>query len=96
MRRRLVSLRLVSLALLAALAGPALAQGPAGPPRVPTQWEEVNRSMSELLNDGHRIVAAAGPSFTLEKNGKYVACEVRSAGAVGAKRSTTSQCYRLN
>jgi hypothetical protein len=36
-----------------------------------TTWEAVDQPMSALLNDGHRIVSAMCPSFTLERNGKY-------------------------
>jgi len=52
--------------------------------------------MSSLLNGGHRIVSAMGPTFTLERNGKYVACEVRPAGGMRGTRETTSECHRLN
>ena len=69
---------------------------PAAPPRPVTTWEAVDQPMSALLNGGHRIVSAFGPSFTLERNGKYVACEVRPAGGMRGARETTSECHRLN
>lgn len=82
------------------LAGPALAQAPApaaAPPVRPvTVWEDVAEPMSTLLNGGHRIVASMGPAFTLERNGKYIACEVRPAGGMRGTRETTSECHRLN
>ncbi|WP_264050636.1 hypothetical protein [Methylobacterium flocculans] len=52
--------------------------------------------MSALLNGGHRIVSASGPSFILERGGKYVACEVRPAGGMRGTPETTSTCHRLN
>ncbi|WP_217659746.1 hypothetical protein [Muricoccus roseus] len=61
-----------------------------------TTWEAVERPMSALLNGGHRIVSAMGPSFTLERNGKYVACGVRPVGGMRGTAETTSQCHRLN
>ncbi|WP_043838456.1 hypothetical protein [Muricoccus aerilatus] len=69
---------------------------PAAPPRPVTTWEAVDQPMSALLNGGHRIISATGPSFTLERSGKYVACEVRPAGGMRGTAETTSQCYRLN
>jgi hypothetical protein len=80
-------------------AGPALAQAPApaAPPVRPvTVWEDVAEPMSTLLNGGHRIVSSMGPAFTLERNGKYIACEVRPAGGMRGTRETTSECHRLN
>jgi len=89
--------RLLPLVLLLPVAAlPALAQAPSAPPRPATTWEAVDQPMSALLNGGHRIVAAAGPSFTLERNGKYVACEVRPAGGARGAAETTSECRRLN
>ncbi|WP_246689361.1 hypothetical protein [Methylobacterium sp. WL19] len=52
--------------------------------------------MSVLLNGGHRIVSAMGPSFTLERGGKYVVCEIRPAGGMRGTPETTSTCHRLN
>jgi len=77
-------------------AGPALAQGPAAPPRPATVWVPVEEPMSALLNGGHRLVSASGPSFVLERGGKYVVCEVRPAGGMRATPETTSTCHRLN
>ena len=94
MRRALC---LVAVLLATAAAQPSAAQAPAPPPRQTTTWEMVDQSMGALLNDGHRIVSASGPLFTLEKNGRYVACEVRpAAGAGGARSQATSLCYRIN
>jgi len=88
----------VSVLSLAAAPLQARAQGaaPAAPPRPVTTWEDVDQPMSSLLNGGHRIVSAMGPTFTLERNGKYVACEVRPAGGMRGTRETTSECHRLN
>jgi len=94
-RHALLAASLLLLAPMAALAqapGPA----PAAPARPATMWEEVEQPMSALLNGGHRIVSAMGPTFTLERNGKYVACEVRPAGGMRGTRETTSECRRLN
>ena len=84
--------------LLSAVVTPLQAQtpAPAAPPRPVTTWEALDQPMSALLNGGHRIVSAMGPSFTLERNGKYVACEVRPAGGMRGTPETTSQCHRLN
>ncbi|MBO1081222.1 hypothetical protein [Roseomonas haemaphysalidis] len=84
-----------SLALLCA-ALPAWAQAPAPPARPVTVWTEIDQPMSALLNGGHRIVAAMGPSFTLEKGGKYVVCEIRPAGGMSSRRETTSECHGVN
>lgn len=85
------------VALLLGVAGvPALAQAPAAPPRPVTVWVPVEEAMSALLNGGHRIVSASGPSFILERGGKYVACEVRPAGGMRGTPETTSTCHRLN
>ncbi len=95
---------LAAAALLLAAATPlaaqpsaqSSAQAPAPPPRPATTWEVIDQPMSALLNGGHRIVSAAGPSFTLERDGKYVSCEVRPAGGMGGRRETVSECRRLN
>ena len=89
---------LLSTLLLSAVVMPLQAQtpAPATPPRPVTIWEAVDQPMSALLNGGHRIVSAKGPSFTLERNGKYVACGLRPAGGMCSTAETTSQCYRLN
>ncbi len=94
MFRRLALVAVLSLPV----AAPLRAQGtaPATPPRPATTWEAVDQPMSALLNGGHRIVSAMGPSFTLERNGKYVACEIRPAGGMRGAAETTSQCHRLN
>ncbi|WP_458095608.1 hypothetical protein [Roseomonas sp. WA12] len=89
-------LALPLLLLAAPLHAQAPAQGPAASPRPATMWEDVDQPMSALLNGGHRIISAFGPSFTLERNGKYVACEVRPAGGMRGARETTSECHRLN
>lgn len=67
---------LVLLVLAGIPATSARAQTPpsAAPPRLPTTWEAIDQSMSALLNGGHRIVSATGPSFTLERQGTYVVC----------------------
>lgn len=82
--------------LLPLAAAPALAQAPSPPPRPVTAWTEIDQPMSALLNGGYRVVAAMGPSFTLEKGGKYVACEIRPAGGMSSRRETTSECHGLN
>jgi len=91
---------LLATPLLLLAAAPLRAQAPGAAPATPsrpvTMWEEVDQPMSALLNGGHRIVSAMGPSFTLERNGKYVACEVRAAGGMRGTRETTSECRRLN
>ncbi|MBP0494257.1 hypothetical protein [Roseomonas indoligenes] len=91
---------LLALSLLPLAASPLRAQAPATAPAAPqrpaTMWEDVDQPMSALLNGGHRIVSSMGPSFTLERNGKYVACEVRPAGGMRGARETTSECHRLN
>ncbi|KQP85337.1 hypothetical protein ASF60_21855 [Methylobacterium sp. Leaf113] len=86
----------LTLALIVFAAGPALAQAPAGPPRPATTWITIEEPMSTLLNGGHRIVSASGPSFTLERGGKYVVCEVRPAGGMRGAAETTSTCHRVN
>ncbi|MFJ7440139.1 hypothetical protein ACIQW5_21020 [Methylorubrum thiocyanatum] len=94
------ALQLTLALVLGPLAGlPARAQGqgaPAPPPRLATTWEAVDQPMSALLNGGQRIVSATGPSFTLERGGKYVVCEVRPAGGMRGAPDTTSTCYRVN
>ncbi|MEH3147716.1 MAG: hypothetical protein PGN34_20765 [Methylobacterium frigidaeris] len=91
---------LLALVLPVLAGGSALAQGtaspPASPPRPPTTWEAVDQPMSALLNGGYRIVSATGPSFTLERQGKYVVCEVRPAGGMRGTPETTSTCHRVN
>lgn len=77
-------------------AGPAFAQAPAVPSRPATTWVPVEEPMSALLNGGHRLVSAFGPSFTLERGGKYVVCEVRPAGGMRGAPETTSTCHRVN
>ncbi|KQP40072.1 hypothetical protein ASF49_21460 [Methylobacterium sp. Leaf104] len=94
MRRSLVLNAVLSVLVLAA--GPTFAQAPAAPPRPATTWVPVEEPMSALLNGGHRIVSASGPSFTLERGGKYVVCEVRTAGGMRGTAETTSTCHRLN
>jgi hypothetical protein len=98
LRSAFLALSLLSIAAapLRAQAPPVQAPGPAAPPRPVTAWEDVDQPMSALLNGGHRIVSAMGPTFTLERNGKYVACEVRPAGGMRGARETTSECHRLN
>lgn len=89
---------LVLLALAGVSVEPAQAQTPppASPPRLPTTWEAIDQSMSALLNGGHRIVSATGPSFTLERQGKYTVCEVRPPGGLRGNAEATSTCYRVN
>ncbi|MCR0985081.1 hypothetical protein [Roseomonas populi] len=89
---------LLTALLLSGLPMPIHAQapGPAAPTRPVTMWEDVDQPMSALLSGGHRIVSAMGPSFKLERNGKYVTCEVRPAGGMRGTRETTSECHRLN
>ncbi|TXN33560.1 hypothetical protein FV220_02160 [Methylobacterium sp. WL19] len=82
--------------LLILSSAPAIAQAPAMPPRPTTVWVPVEEPMSVLLNGGHRIVSAMGPSFTLERGGKYVVCEIRPAGGMRGTPETTSTCHRLN
>lgn len=91
--RRTLSHTLLPLILVA---GPAVAQAPAVPPRPATTWVPVEEPMSALLNGGHRVVSASGPSFTLERGGKYVVCEVRPAGGMRGAAETTSTCHRVN
>ena len=86
----------LTLSLLILTAGPAFAQAPVAPPRPATTWVPVEEPMSALLNGGHRIVSASGPSFTLERGGKYVVCEVRPAGGMRGTSETTSTCHRVN
>lgn len=92
---------LLSILILPILAGPtaqAQAQGPAptAPLRLATTWDAVDQPMSALLNGGFRLVSATGPSFTLERGGKYVVCEVRPAGGLRGTPETTSTCHRVN
>ncbi|BAU92001.1 hypothetical protein MPPM_3396 [Methylorubrum populi] len=88
---------LTLLALAGVSAPTAWAQSPpAGPPRLPTTWEALDQSMSALLNGGHRIVSATGPSFTLERQGRYVVCEVRPPGGLRGNAEATSTCHRVN
>lgn len=61
---------LVGLALAGVPAASAQTPPAAAPPRLPTTWEAIDQPMSVLLNGGHRIVSATGPSFTLERQGK--------------------------
>ncbi|MFC0407463.1 hypothetical protein [Roseomonas elaeocarpi] len=86
--------------LLAAPAGPSLAQAPAqapaAPPRPATTWEAVDQPLNALLDGGYRIVAMTGPGFTLEKGGKYLLCEVRTPGGMRGSATATSECHRLN
>ncbi|MDP4026906.1 hypothetical protein Q8W71_30400 [Methylobacterium sp. NEAU 140] len=94
------ALQLTLALVLSPLAGlPARAQSYgalAAPPRLATTWEAVEQPMSALLNGGHWIVSATGPSFTLERGGKYVVCEVRPAGGMRGAPGPTSTCYRVN
>jgi hypothetical protein len=87
----------LGLGPLAGLTARAQGQGAlAAPPRLATTWEAVEQPMSALLNGGHRIVSATGPSFTLERGGKYVVCEVRPAGGMRGASDTISTCSRVN
>lgn len=81
--------------LLIFASAPAIAQTPAMLARPMTVWVPVEEPMSVLLNRGHRIVSAIGPSFTLERGGKYVICEIRPAGGMSGTPETTSTCHRL-
>ena len=71
-------------------------QAPGAPTRPVTVWTDIDQPMSALLNGGHRVVAATGPVFTLEKGGKYVVCEIRPAGGMSGRRETTSDCHGVN
>jgi hypothetical protein len=90
------ALVLLMLAGIPATSARAQTPPPAAPPRLPTTWETIDQSMSALLNGGHRIVSATGPSFTLERQGKYVVCEVRPPGGLRGNAEATSTCYRVN
>lgn len=95
--RAVLLLALAAAPLLAAAPGQAQpAPAAPAPLRPVTVWEPVEQPMSVLLNGGHRIVSAMGPSFTLERNGKFVACEMRPPGGMRGGREATSECYRLN
>lgn len=91
-------MRRAVLPALLLLAAPAWAQAPAptAPSRPVTVWTAIDQPLSALLNGGYRIVAAMGPTFTLEKGGKYVLCELRPAGGMGGRRETTSECHGIN
>ncbi|MDJ0390705.1 hypothetical protein QMO56_21550 [Roseomonas sp. E05] len=68
---------------------------PATPPRPATTWDFVEQPVSALLNGGYRVAAMSGPALTLEKDGKYLLCEIRPAG-FGGTAQATSECHRLN
>lgn len=68
---------------------------PAAPPRPTTTWDFVDQPVSALLNGGYRVAAMSGPALTLEKDGKYLLCEIRPAG-FGGTAQATSECHRLN
>ena len=87
---------LLLLLVAAPAPAPAQAQAPAAPTRPVTVWTDIDQPMSALLNGGHRVVAATGPLFTLEKGGKYVVCEIRPAGGMSGRRETTSECHGVN
>ena len=87
---------LPAMLLLLFAAAPGQAQAPAAPTRPVTVWTDIDQPMSALLNGGHRVVAATGPLFTLEKGGKYVVCEIRPAGGMSGRRETTSECHGVN
>lgn len=87
---------LSAMLLLLFAAASAQAQAPAAPTRPVTVWTDIDQPMSALLNGGHRVVAATGPLFTLEKGGKYVVCEIRPSGGMTGRRETTSECHGVN
>ena len=91
-----LGLVLSALASVPVQAQQSSAPAPAAPPRPATTWEAVDQPMSALFSGAHRIVAAAGPSFALERQGKYVVCEVRPAGGMRGASEATSTCYRVN
>jgi hypothetical protein len=83
------------LTLAGSLAMPAFAQTKPAP-RPTTTWEPVEQPLNALLNGGYKIIAMTGPSFTLEKDGKYILCDVRSSGSGNLGDQACSECYRLN
>lgn len=88
--------RLAAMALAVIVASPAHAQQQPQPGWVATTWEPVTQSLAELLNGGHRIVTAAPPVLMLERNGKYIACQLRPPGGLSGAAAASANCHRLN
>lgn len=64
----------------------------------PTKFEPVDRSLTELLNDGWQVAALShdiGMQFILQKDGQYVYCLLRTLASISGT-DATSDCYRLN
>jgi hypothetical protein len=89
---------MAALLLASATTLPAFAQAPAGnlSQRPVTKWEAVDQPLSALLDGGYKIIAMTAGIFTLEKDGKYILCELRPAGGLSGNKDATSECHKLN
>lgn len=66
----------------------------------PTALEPVNASLTDLLNDGAKVVSAyvgdKGPIVTVQKRNKVTVCLVIGPDPATDQNVPTSRCYHLN
>lgn len=73
----------------------------ANPTRPVTTFEPITQSVTDLINDGARVLNAdismGGPTVFLQKDGKYILCGIHPAhDGITNDKDSTSECYRLN
>ena len=96
----------LAVAGLVAIGGVALGQVPgSSSPNSPvvlppgfhsTTWITVNQSLTELLDSGYKINSSMGPAMTLEKDGKYILCEIHPNTFSSDQNGASSACHAIN
>ncbi|MFN6981079.1 MAG: hypothetical protein ACK4NU_04045 [Brevundimonas sp.] len=78
----------------------ASARTPLNALEYPTTLQPVDRSLTDLLNQGGKVVnayvGAAGPVVTVQKRDKVTICLVVGPNPTTDQNVPTSRCYALN
>ena len=61
-----------------------------------TTWITVGQSLTELLDSGYKINSSMGPAMTLEKDGKYILCEIHPNMFTSDQNGASSACHAIN
>jgi hypothetical protein len=86
--------------LLGAGAADAQQASVSKPIKLPTDFTPVNKSLTDLINGGAKVLAAtvgmSGPTVSLMQNGKYLLCVIAPPGGLNSSTVAESECYSLN